>query len=408
MKFISFSQTYTSPVTLFFLVLPHGISSGFASVTLPFLLVQHGFSVSEAAAITAVGLSANIWRFFWAPLTDLTLSLHRWYLIGIVFCSVTLLLLGFIPINIGAKGLLTGVVLFSQIGASFVVAPVTSFMSLTVAEGMKGRAAGWFQAGCLGGAGIGGGAGIWLSSHYSYQLAGLILSVSMLVCAFALYFVPQIFANKEETIQDGLKAVLLDVKRLFQSRLAVFTTVMALTPIGCGAASYLWSSVGDEYLVKSDTVALVTGTLSGFIMALGCVFGGWVADRIGKWWAFYGSGALLALVALLMSFSSFTPFAYISGVLVYAFVNGITFAAFSAVVLHAIGRGMPSTKNALFSAISNVAIVYMTAFDGWMHDKYDIRTMLWGETVIGLGFVAVCLFALSWFKISERVMRYEL
>ena len=65
------------------------------------------------------------------------------------------------------------------------------------------------------------------------------------------------------------------------------------------------------------------------------------------------------------------------------------------VVLHAIGKGPASTKYALLSSISNIAPVYMTAPDGWLHDKYTTTTMLLGETVLGLGFVAISLFILA-------------
>ena len=131
---MTFKQNHTEPVTILFLVLPYGISSGFATVTLPFLLIQQDFSVAAAASITALGISANLWRFVWAPLTDLTLSLHKWYLIGISLCSVTLLLLCFIPINTKDTAVLIAVVLLSQIAATFVVAPVGGFMAKTVAE----------------------------------------------------------------------------------------------------------------------------------------------------------------------------------------------------------------------------------------------------------------------------------
>ncbi len=72
---------HTAPFLILLLVLPYGISAGFVSVTLPFLLVQHGFTVATVASITALGLSANLWRFAWAPLTGLTLSLYTWDMI---------------------------------------------------------------------------------------------------------------------------------------------------------------------------------------------------------------------------------------------------------------------------------------------------------------------------------------
>ena len=401
---MTFKRIYTEPVTILFLVLPYGISSGFASVTLPFLLVQHGFSVAVAASITALGLSANIWRFVWAPLTDLTLSLHKWYLIGISFCAATLLLLCFIPIDNNSTRILTVIVFFSQIAATFVVAPVGGFMAKTVADEKKGRAGGWYQAGNLGGMGIGGGAGIWLSNHFSYQTAGIVLSIAMLACALALYFVPQVYAEKERTLKEGFKTIVIDIKDLFRSPIAIFTTAIIITPIGIGAAALIWSSVGSDWKVTADTVALVTGVISGGVSAIGCVFGGWIADKLGRWWAFFGSGTLMAIVTLVMSFSNFTPSAYVSGVLLYAFMFGFANAAFSAIVLYAIGKGLASTKYALLSSISNIAPVYMTIFDGWLHDKYNITTMLLGETFLGLGFVIISLFALFRFNFKNRTI----
>ena len=394
-------KTTTEPSSLVFLVFPYGISVGFATVTLPFLLIQHGFSVAAAASITAVGISANILRFLWAPLIDLTLSLHKWYLIGISFCAVTLLLLCLIPLNNNSTGLLTAFVFLSQFAATFVVTPVGGFMAKTVAVEKKGRAGGWYQAGNLGGVGIGGGAGIWLSSHYSYQIAGVILSTAMLACAVVLYFVPQVYADKESTLKDGFKILAIDIKNLFRSPVTVFTTVMILTPIGCGAASGIWSSVAADWHATADTVALVTGVLNGVVCAIGCVFGGWIADKLGKWWAFFGSGTLLAIVTLVMSLSNFTSINYVSGVLLYAFMLGFAWAAFSAIVLHAIGKGMASTRYALLSSIANIPPVYMTIFDGWLHDKYNITAMLWGETFLGLGFVIISFFILSQTRVNK-------
>lgn len=401
---LTIKRNYTEPVTILFLSLPYGISSGFVSVTLPFLLIQHGFSVATAASITALGISANIWRFIWAPLTDLTLSLHKWYLIGISFCATTLLSLCFIPLNINSTVFLTAIAFLSQIAVTFVIVPIGGFMAKTIEEEKKGRAGGWNQAGNLGGMGIGGGGGIWLSTHFSYHSAGIILSISMLVCAAALYFVPQVYSEKERTLKEGFKTIALDVKKLFRSPIAIFTTAMIMTPIGIGAASNIWSSAANDWKVTADTVALTTGVISGCASAIGCVCGGWVADKMGRWWAFFGSGTSMAIVTLVMGISNFTPFTYVGGVLFYAFILGCANAAFSAIVLHAIGNGLASTKYALLSSIGNIPPVYMTIFDGWLHDKYNVTTMLLGETFLGLGFVTLSLFALSQFNIKNRAI----
>src|SRR5580704_2961040 len=111
----------TRPLIFFFLVLPMGISFGFVGVTLPFVLTRAGFSVGAAAAIVAVGLSANVWRFLWGPVADLTLSLRKWYCIGLGMCAGSLFLLSLIPVRPGTTALLTLKVFLSQVAGTLVV-----------------------------------------------------------------------------------------------------------------------------------------------------------------------------------------------------------------------------------------------------------------------------------------------
>lgn len=229
----------TSPFLFLFLVLTYGISSGFVSVTLPFLLVQHGFTVAATASITALGLSANLWRFIWAPLTDLTLSLHKWYVIGTVLCAITLLLLCGIPLKLSSAFLLTILVFISQIAATLVVSPVGGFMASTVRLDRKGLAGGWYQAGNVGGMGFGGGAGIWLSTHYSYQVAPVLLCVAMFACMAALYFVTPVEASHTEKLPGRFKLLFKDLKVLMRSPMTIFSLIVIITPVGIGGAAYI-------------------------------------------------------------------------------------------------------------------------------------------------------------------------
>jgi len=198
-----------------------------------------------AASIVALGLSANLWRFLWGPIADLTLTARRWYLIGLITTAATLVALALIPLHQNAAAL-------------------------------------------------------------------------VLVCS----------------------------------------------PIGTGMNN-VWSAVAPDWRASPDMVALVTGVLNGVIAAVGCVAGGWIADRIGIWWAYFGSGIAIALVAVVMAMMPRTPNTFSLGVLAYAFTNGVAYAAFSAIVLVAIGRGAASTKYATLCSFGNLPVVYMTALDGW-------------------------------------------
>jgi hypothetical protein len=64
------------------------------------------------------------------------------------------------------------------------------------------------------------------------------------------------------------------------------------------------------------------------------------------------------------------------GVLAYALASGMAYAAFSAIVLLAIGRGAAATKYATLSSLGNLPVVYMTAANGWVHDRFGTAWML--------------------------------
>ena len=388
----------TSPLTIFFLVLPYGISSGYASVTLPFILTKAGFPVAVSASIVAIGISSNIWRFLWGPVADLTLTPRRWYLLGTAAGAATLLLLGFMPLHPGAAAALTTVVFLSQVAATLVVLPLGGLMAYTVPDAKKGQAAGWYQAGNLGGAGLGGGAGVWLASHFSVPLAGAVLAAMMAACAFALVFVPDLRMPKEGGLGRRFAAIGTDFRDLLRSPSAVLAMVLVSSPVGSGAATGLWSAVAPDWRASPDLVALISGVLSGVVSALGCVAGGWCSDRVGRWWSYFGSGVLMGLTTVLMAFAPRTPAVYCAGVLIYALTCGWCYAAFSALLLYVIGRGMASTKYATLSSLGNLPTSYMTAFDGWAHDRWGAAGMLHGEALLGVGSTAVLLFWLGRIK----------
>src|SRR5215211_7643980 len=364
------ARTATAPFTFFALVLPFGISSGFISVTLPFLLTRAGFSVAAASALTALGVSANLWRFLWGPVADLTLTPRRWYYIGVASSVVTLLVLAFVPLRGTAGQWLAAVVFISQVAATLIVLPVGGLMAHTVVDEAKGRASGWYQAGNLGGTGLGGGAGVWLGSHFSREVAGGVLAAAMLLCATAIFFVPDVRVVSRETVGGRMRLMGRDMLSVMRATIPLFTMVLILLPPGSGAMNNLWAAVAPDWNASADRVAFVTGLLNGLVSAIGCVIGGWAADKLGRWWSYFGAALGLAAVASLLALGPRTPLAYSAGVLSYALFCGMSYAAFSAIVLFAIGRGVASTKYAVLSSLGNIPVVYMTATNGWVHDRF--------------------------------------
>ena len=206
-----------------------------------------------------------------------------------------------------------------------------------------------------------------------------------------------------ETIGHRLRLMGKDLLDLLRTPLGLLTTIFVTSPIGAGAMNNLWSAVAPDWHADANTVALITGIMNGALSAVGCVVGGWAADRVGRWWSYFGSGILLALVAIALAVVARTTTSFAVGVLLYAFFGGVAYAAFSAMVLFAIGRGAASTKYALLSSFGNIPVIYMTTFDGWAHDRYGSAGMLWMEAFAGIVCVVLGLVAVVWLRRRRAV-----
>lgn len=393
----------TRPFYIFFLVLPSGISNGFIAVVLPFLLTQKGFPVATTAAIVAFGVSANLWRFVWGPVVDISLSTRKWYWIGLLACIITLLLICFAPFSVKSYGLLSIVVFLSQVAATFILLPVNNIMANTIEQQQKGIASGWYQAGSLAGTGLGGGAGLWLATHVNVEISVIVLCGLSVLFALVNLLIRDIPHDSEKKLVSQLREMGKDLLAMLRTPMSLYVIIFLIMPMGTGAASYLWSAIAQDWHADADTVALVTGLLSGAASAVGCLLGGWIADRKGIWFSYFGCGVASALIALCMASLPMQPVVYIIGVMAYAVAMGMIYAAFTALVLFATGKKHVATRFSLLCSLGNLPVVYMTAFNGWMHDVYNSRWMLIGEAVLGILTVAVFMWGLAWMKKKQML-----
>jgi MFS transporter, PAT family, beta-lactamase induction signal transducer AmpG len=98
-----------------------------------------------------------------------------------------------------------------------------------------------------------------------------------------LVFVPE----PPPTLHSGklthnLTLVVRDVWATVRSRIGAIALVLCFLPLGTGAASNLWSAVSGDWHASADAVALATGVIAGMVMALGCLIGGWICDRMDR------------------------------------------------------------------------------------------------------------------------------
>lgn len=382
------------PFLFTILILPMGVSTGYVSVTLGYLLSAAGVSVEKIAALVAAGMLPHIFKFIWAPLVDATLSFKKWYWMAGIFSSVGIFATGILPMKESSLGYLTLIVLLSQFAVTFLCMATEGLMAYNVPEALKGRTGGFFQAGNLGGAGLGGGLGLFLAQRLSAPwMAGATLAVICLACCFALVFFkdPKI-TIREEKIRNTYENLFSDVWDTIKTKSGLLALLLCFLTLGTGAASNLWASIAKNWNASADTVALTTGIISGLISAVGCLIGGWICDQINSRNAYLLFGLSAAVILVAMGYAPKTELMFIIWTLLYALTTGLCYAGFTAFTLEAIGKGAAATKYNIFAALSNVPIYLMTYILGIAFTRFGLKAMLNAEAAFAIA--AIILFIL--------------
>jgi MFS family permease len=382
---------HSHPFVFLLLILPFGIMSGYLTVTVAFMLNKAGIPTEQIAELIAISYLPHTWKFLWAPIADTTLSRKTWYVLAGVCSALGIAATGALPATQESIPMLSVVVLVSNVAVTFLAMAVESLMASSTPHEQKGRAAGWFQAGNLGGGGLGGGAGLWIAEHSSQTwLAGTVLGLVSLLCCFALFFVVEPIAHdRARGVWRNMATVVRDLWSVSRTRLGYLGLLICFLPIGTGAASNLWSSIAGDWNASADAVATVNGLLSGLIAAAGCIVGGFLCDRMDRKNAYALFGVVMVVCGVAMALAPRTQTMYVCFVIAYAFIGGLTYAGFSAVVLEAIGMEAAATKYSLFASLSNAPIAYMTLVDGWAHTRWGASEMLYTEAAIGVAGLVV-------------------
>ena len=390
------------PSVFTLLILPLGIMTGYVTVSLAWLFSQEGISVEKVAALVAAVLLPHIFKFIWAPLVDSILSLKKWYLIANVISAFGILASGILPIKESSLPLLIIIVILSNFMGTFLGMATDCLMAYDVPEKLKGRAGGFFQAGNLGGMGLGGGAGLWLAQRLPEEwMVAAILGIICLICSFGLLFLKEPKSTiREHQISKTYQNLLKDVWSTLKTRMGFLALFLCFLTLGTGAASNLWSAVAKDWGAGADIVALVTGVMGGLLSAAGCLAGGWICDRMKRQSAYLLFGLLGALCAVGMAYSAKTELIFIIWTSAYAFVLGLSYAGFTALVLEAIGKGAAATKYNIYASLSNSPLYLMVFIEGWAHTRWGPKGMLNTEAVFAV--LAIILFLLLKTLLRER------
>jgi hypothetical protein len=393
------------PVIFALLIVPFGASSGFVSVALAFLATRNGLSVEQGAWLIAISMFPNVWKFFWAPIGDKTLTRKRWYLLSSVFCAVGIGDMAWVPLGAKTLPLMGLIVLLTSIAATFQGFAVEGLVAHLTPPDHRGRVSGWFQAGNLGGAGIGGGLGLWLINTLPAPwMAGVVLAFLMMSCAIPLRWVEDVPADAtDETIGDAIRHLRDDLWSVLKSTKGILCAVLCFAPLGTGAAGGVLTQaeVAAHWHAGEHEVELVQGILTGVLSVVGSLAGGAACSRLFNARVGYAIfGGLMAIVTAAMAMSPATVTVYVGYSLAYAFVTGLCYAAFSAFVLDAIGTGHAATKYNGFASLSNAPITYMGLVLASAETKWGPNGMLYTESLCGVA--GIVLFAVTALALRGR------
>jgi MFS transporter, PAT family, beta-lactamase induction signal transducer AmpG len=390
------------PIVWLILYIPFGALGGFVTVALTFLATQHGLSIAEGALIIGSQLLINWLKWLWAPIVDITLSPKRWYVISTAFSALGMLAMSATPLGKETLGLLLAIIALANLTNSIVGMAVEAMIASLTPSDQIGRVSAWFQAGNLGGNGLGGALGLFLIQHLPQPwMSGAIMGLLFMACCLALLTIPQLSARViHSSSAKAVKAVVLNLWDIVRTREGFLTGLLCMLPVATGAAQGVLtqSAVAAHWGADAGHVELVQGLLAGVITAFGCFLGGWFCDRVRPRMAYAAFGIALAAIAVAMAYSPATIQMYIAWNMIYSFGVGLSYAAFTAMVLVVIGRGAAATGYNVFASLSNFPLWWVGLLLGWIANRRGPSVMLVTEAVLGILGVLI-------FMTSDRMIK---
>ncbi|GAA0545166.1 MFS family permease [Rhizomicrobium palustre] len=420
----------THPVWFLVMFIPMGISNGYVVVTLAYLLATAGVGAVGVAALGAWSLLPQTWKVLGGPLVDTTLSNKTWFVGSAIATGILMIAASLIAPSAANYNLIAVLAFLFSTAAAFNALAADSIMAYATVPEEKGRAGGWSQAGNLGGSGLGGGLGLWLSQNATPSgtagvgdwltahtglhafadlglwfgqhvsagaFAGIAVGLVCLLSCLGLFFVHEPEGHhRAESFGESIINVGKDAWALVCSRKGLLAVVVFALPVGVGAMTQLWSGVAADWHASANWVALVNGALGGVLSMVGCIAGGWLCDKMDRMTALNLFSIATAACALVMALAAKTETNFIIFVCLYMILTGFCYAAFGAVVLEAIGQGAAATKYNLLASLANVPIIYLSILDGKAHDHWGAKGMLLADALIPVaGTVLFVLFAIA-------------
>jgi hypothetical protein len=188
------------------------------------------------------------------------------------------------------------------------------------------------------------------------------------------------------------------------SKRGLLAALLCLSPVGTGAAQIVLTQakIAEYWGAEARHVEWVQGLVGAFLIGAGCFVGGWLCQRIPARTAYVAVGLTMALIAAGMATWPPSLGAYVAWTAAYTFAVGLSYASFTAFVLHALGVGSGATKFNVLGSLACFPVWWVGLALGVAADRWGARSMLLTEAALGVLGIAVFL------ALERRVRRSKL
>jgi len=390
------------------LYVSEGIPLGFAAVAMAAYMRREGLDVAQVGAFIAAFYLPWAFKWAWAPLVDL-IGLQRFggRKAWIVLCQSLMIITLFAVAQIDHAEyfelLLTLVIVHNLFAATNDVA-IDSLAVNALHTDERGQGNGFMFAGAYIGQGLGGGGAMFVSERYGFDVSFLYVSALLLaVMLFTLFFVKDPtsasrVAGAASQVWEKFKLSFLSFLRelqvgFFKSGSGPLVGVFfALLPFGAMALSSGVSTTLQVDIGMSDGQIAQLNILSTIVSALGCIVGGWLADKLGRRRMLAAYYTLTILPALYMAIAvggeaglgGITIPRYFAAALAFSLFMGMHYGTSAAIFMGLTNPAIAATQFTGFMALRNLTISYTNAWQGAAVDTWDYSTMFYIDAALAI------------------------
>ena len=365
---------------------PVGFVFGFITTAMGILLASRGVSVDRIGTISVVAFSPTFWGWTLSPVLDVHFTKRAY---AFVFATLAAAMLGVAVVSSANLALFTVALTTSCLSVVLYGTAVQGWAPDVIGDHEYDTMSGWFNVANLGAAGVFGAVAVVLARALPPLAAAIALAMIVLAPTLLLLRFPAP-PQPDGTLRANFAAMARDLKRVAREGRVWVGLLIFLSPISF-ALTNLFSSLGADFRASEHAVTALNGPGVALVCSLGCLIAIPLCRRFQRRSIYLLSGVGAAAATVFLGLLPHTVAIFAIGVLVYNFFQGFNYTAFTALELEIIGpnNALAGTMFAVLNASYNAPLSAMTKLDGYVHDRFGLRSMMFTDG--GAALLAVVL-----------------